>query len=145
MNTIRLLLIRAYSLFILPAAIIHELSHVIMCVLTLNFPTKISYYITDKQKFYFCMFVQYYKARNVYLAALTSFSPIFVWFFLIILLFWYTFPIYIIGYFLLCYKIMIPSKCDFDNIKYFDDIEMENERYVKRMTAEYEREQNNLK
>jgi len=40
---------------------------------------------------------------------------------------------------------MIPSKCDFDNIKYFDDIEMENERYVKRMTAEYEREQNNLK
>jgi hypothetical protein len=29
--------------------------------------------------------------------------------------------------------------------QYFDEIEMENERYVKRMTAEYEREQNNLK
>jgi len=125
------------GIFGLPALFIHELSHVIMFIL-LGKPIKsIEFNITNKEKFFYNACVNSYKCKSLFTTVLTSLSPLLVWIILIILSFFYTFPIYIIIYFVLCFNVMLPSKCDFDNVRCFNDKEKSFDRSFEEYLSKY--------
>ena len=130
-------IIYIYRIMCLPSFIAHELSHLIMLLILFRKYYGIGFNVDNYKTFEYSGYVKIRPSMNCFNIEsvnhkkikiynfLFFMSPFMVWVIFIVLSFYYFFPIYIICYLLFTVRISIPSKYDFNGVKFFG-IDREN-------------------
>lgn len=103
---------RAYIWFSFPALFLHEASHVLLCLLTLNLPIAFKLNLNYGE-------VKYFTPKNKIVNVLINLSPIFNFIVSSILILVNFNFIWLLLYLLLTYKVSLPSQIDYRNIREF--------------------------
>lgn len=103
---------KAYLYFSFPALFLHELSHLVMCFLTLTVPFGFRLNLING-------LVKYDVPKNTIVNFLINMSPFLNFLIVLVLAFLHTAFFVIFIYLLLTYKVSLPSEIDYHNVRNF--------------------------
>jgi hypothetical protein len=107
--------------FCLPTIILHELSHVIMCLIFGKAVTGFDYKITNEPNFSASVWIIFKEGRKLLPIIIIAIAPLFSLVFILLMASFGLLPIYITIYFLLTAKCLLPSKADYKEINNFKE------------------------
>lgn len=99
-----------YIYFSFPALVLHELAHLFACILTLTMPSGFRVGLLSGG-------VRFLVPRSAVVNALINLAPIFNFFVAGFLVAINTYFVFYLIYLILTYKISLPSRVDYDNIR----------------------------
>ena len=103
---------KAYLYFSFPALFLHELSHLLMCFLTFTLPFGFRLNLLRGH-------VKYFTPKSAFVNLLINLSPFFNFLVAGFLIAFNSIFVVFLVYLILTYKVSLPSRVDYDNIKNF--------------------------